>query len=249
MAKLMHFFPLTIFQSKVAVAEADRRLMTDAILEMSRNRVSQLNPGTAWTGDLNGHELLHNDPRFAKLFASFDQPLQEYLEVFKIDQKRVRLYFTRSWGTVFRRGDSTQAHSHMQSHISLVYYLSKPNGSSGIGFIDKEAPNQFAPNIFGPSMARAGILREMTQLNTQKVYVEPQQDDVLIFPSAALHEIPRSSSDQPRMSIACDIVATVLDSKGLEYMLPDPMHWKAVGARPAADLRMPVVPVPGTPGR
>lgn len=249
MAKLLHFFPLTIFQSKVSVEEAERQRMIEAILDMSRARKAQLTPGTAWTGDLNGYELLHNDPRFAKLFASFAKPLHEYLEVFKVDQARMKLYFTRSWGTVFRRNDSTQAHDHKQSHISLVYYLNKPGDSSGIGFIDKEAPNQFAPNLFGPSMVRAGILREMNQLNTQKVYVEPQQDDVLIFPSRALHEIPRSPSEGPRISIACDIVATVLDSSGLEYMLPDPAHWKAVAAQPAAGLRAPVVPIPGGPVR
>jgi uncharacterized protein (TIGR02466 family) len=249
MAKLMHFFPLTIFQTAVKVDEAERQRMVEAIIEMSRERVAQLQPGVAWTGDLNGHELLHNDPRFAKLFASFAQPLHEYLEVFKIDQKRMRLYFTRSWGTVFRRGDSTQAHDHKQSHISLVYYLNKPGDSSGIGFIDKEAANQFAPNIFGPSMARAGILREMNQLNTQKVYVEPQQDEVLIFPSRTLHEIPRSQSEVPRISIACDIVATVVDSTGLEYMLPDPIHWKAVGTKGAPEVRGPVVPLPGVRAR
>ncbi len=202
--------------------------MVDAIVEMGRVRMHQKAPGISWTGDLNGYELLHNDPRFAALFASFRQPLEDYLEVFRIDQKRMSLYFTRSWGTLSRRGDSTQAHGHMQSHISLVYYLKKPPDSSGISFIDKEAPNQFAPNLFNNTMAQAGILKEVQQINTQKIYVEPKEDDVLIFPSKVLHEIPRNQSDDLRVSIACDIVATVRDSAGLEYLLPQPGTWRAV---------------------
>ena len=227
MSKLFHLFPLTIFQSSVTLAPDERARLVEAIVEMARERVQQKRPGTSWTGDLNGYELLHNDPRFAALFASFAGPLHEYLELFRIDQQRMRLYFTRSWGTLSRRGDSTQAHGHLQSHISLVYYLSKPPDSSGISFIDKNAANQFAPNLFNPTMVAAGVLREVQQYNAQKIYLEPQQDDVLIFPSKALHEIPPNQSDGLRVSIACDIVATVRDSAGLEYLLPDLKHWKA----------------------
>ena len=49
---------------------------------------------------------------------------------------------------------------------------------------------------------------------------------MLIFPSNVLHEIPQNPSGSTRISIACDIVATVTDSTGLEYLLPDPATWK-----------------------
>ncbi len=228
MTKLFHLFPLTVFQSSVTPEPAERTAMIQAIVDMGQDRIRQKIPGTSWTGDLNGHELLHNDPRFAGLFARFAKPLHDYLEVFRIDQQKMRLHFTRSWGTLSRRGDSTQAHSHLQSHISLVYYLAKPADSSGISFIDKEAPNQFAPNLFNNTMVAAGVLREVQQFNAQKIYLEPQQDDVLIFPSRVLHEIPPNRSDGLRVSIACDIVATVRDSAGLEYLLPGPESWKPV---------------------
>ncbi len=228
MAKLVHLFPLTVFQSTVSPDADARARMVEAVVDMGRERVQQRAPGISWTGDLNGYELLHNDPRFASLFASFARPLNEYLELFRIDQQKMRLYFTRSWATLSRRGDSTQAHTHMQSHISLVYYLSKPADSSGISFIEKNAPNQFAPNLFNPAMVRSGVLREVQQYNTQKVYLEPKEDDLLIFPSKVLHEIPPNPSDGLRISIACDIVATVRDSSGLEYLLPGPESWRAV---------------------
>ncbi len=226
MPKLLHLFPLTVFQSSVTPEPDERQQMVQAIMEMSQTRIAQKKPGIMWTGDLNGYGLLHNDPRFARLFARFTQPLQDYLQVLSIDASRLKLHFTRSWGTMSRQGDSTQAHSHMQSHLSLVYYLLKPADSSGISFLNKTPPNQFAPNLFHPAVAGSGLVREPTPFNTQKVNLEPQQDDVLIFPSNVLHEIPQNPSGSTRISIACDIVATVTDSSGLEYLLPDPASWK-----------------------
>jgi len=228
MAKLIHIFPLSVFQSGITIEPDARMRMVDAVLEMGRDRLAQKGPGTMWTGDLNGHELLHNDARFVGLFAKFAQPLHEYLDFLRVDPAKVRLHFTRSWATISRGGDSTQAHSHMQSHLSLVYYLSKTSDSSGISFINKDPPNQFAPHLFGPHMVQHGVVRETQLFNSQKIYIEPQQDDVLIFPSRALHEVPPNRGSGVRISLACDIVVTVRNSAGLEYMMPDPQHWKAV---------------------
>lgn len=226
MPNLIHLFPLTVFQSSVSVAPDERQQMVKAIVEMGQNRLHQKTPGVSWTGDLNGYELLHNDPRFSTLFAKFQGPLNDYLELFHIDQNRVRLYFTRSWGTLSGHGDSTQAHRHVQSHISLVYYLKKPVDSSGISFVEKDAPNQFAPNLFNDAMLNAGVLKQYHQTNAQKIYIEPKEDEVLIFPSRALHEIPPNKSNAIRVSIACDIVITVRDSNALEFLLPDPATWR-----------------------
>lgn len=228
MARLFHLFPLSVFQSSIALDAAERARLVEAVVAMGQDRLAQTIPGTMWTGDLNGYELLHNDPRFAGMFAKFAQPLHEYLEFLRIDQQKVRLHYTRSWATLSRGGDSTQAHSHMQSHISLVYYLEKPADSSGIGFVNKDLPNQFAPHLFGPHMVQHGIVRETQMFNSQKIYLEPKQDDVMIFPSRALHEVPPNRSTGLRVSIACDIIATVRDSSGLEYMMPDPQNWKAI---------------------
>lgn len=228
MPNFIHLFPLTVFQTSVSVAPQERQRMVDAIIEMGQVRVNQNTPGVSWTGDVNGHELLHNDPRFQTLFAKFQQPLNDYLELFHLDRNRVQLYFTRSWGTLSGQGDSTRAHRHMQSHISLVYYLKKPSDSSGISFVSKEPPNQFAPNLFNDAMFKSGVLKKMQQSNALRIYIEPGEDDVLIFPSKAMHEIPLNQSKDPRVSIACDIVMTLQDSSRLEFLLPDPASWRAL---------------------
>jgi uncharacterized protein (TIGR02466 family) len=228
MSNVINVFPLSIFQDTVTVEPAERARMVDAILDMGTRKMQQ-SPGAAWTGDLNGYDFLHNDPRFADLFAKFAAPLGRYLDLFQLERSRIDLYYTRSWGTISRRGESTQAHTHEQSHISLVHYLKKPEGSSGISFVDRDAPNQFAPNLFNERMVRFGVLKEIQQYNALKFYLEPAQDDVLIFPSKASHSVAINRSDEPRISIAVDIVITVRDSEGLEYLLPSLDMWKRVG--------------------
>jgi uncharacterized protein (TIGR02466 family) len=228
MSKVINLFPLSVLHDSIRIDVAERDRLVDAIMDMGRRKLQQ-SAGAAWTGDLNGYDFLHNDPRFQDLFAKFTDPLGRYLDLFGLERSRIDLYYTRSWGTISRRGESTQAHTHMQSHISLVYYLKKPPGSSSIQFTETDAPNEFAPNLFHERMLRFGILKEIQQYNARRVFLDPVEGDVLIFPSKAPHAIGVNQSDEPRISIAVDIVLTVRDSEGLEYLLPSLETWKRVG--------------------
>lgn len=226
MPKAINAFPLTLFQDAVEIDEAYRAALCQAILEMGEQKIQQT-PGSSWTGDTNGREFLHKDPRFEALFAKFAEPLARYLEMLRIDRDKISLYYTRSWGTISTAGQMTQPHSHIQAHLSLVYYLRKPADSSGISFIENDVPNQFAPNLFHETMYRAGILKEIRQLNARTINLNPGQGEVVIFPSKAIHTIAPNNSASPRISIAVDILATVKETKGLEYVLPDPNTWSA----------------------
>ena len=227
MPKIINAFPLTVFQDSVTMDPAYRAELCQAILAMESQKIQQT-PGSSWTGDTNGREFLHNDPRFDKLFASFSEPLARYLEMLRIDLDKITLYYTRSWGTVSVRGQAIQPHNHVQAHLSLVYYLQKPADSSGISFTENDVPNQFAPNLFRESMLEAGVLKEIQQLNARTINLNPGQDDLLIFPSKAFHTVTPNSSTTPRISIAVDLLTTVKDPTGLEYVLPEPDTWKAV---------------------
>ena len=77
-------------------------------------------------------------------------------------------------------------------------------------------------------MVRSEILREIQQLNAVTVNLNPSEGDVLVFPSKTTHAIVPNKGDEPRISIAVDIVITVKDSKGLEYLLPNLDTWKAM---------------------
>jgi uncharacterized protein (TIGR02466 family) len=227
MSEVVNLFPLTLYRDAIVIEAEQRIAMIEAILDMAANS-STPRPGRSWTGDVKGYESLHNDPRFAALFARFSDPITKYIEMLGVNREKIEVYYTRSWGTISRGGEKIHLHSHKQSHISLVYYLKKPAGSSGISFMDYDAPNEFAPNIFHESMVRSEILREIQQLNAVTVNLNPSEGDVLLFPSKTTHAIVPNKGDEPRISIAVDIVITVKDSKGLEYLLPSLDTWKAM---------------------
>ena len=225
---VINAFPLTIYQDAVVVEPAARDRMVDVILAMEPQTIQQT-PGSSWTGDTNGHEFLHNEEAFRPLFESFRGPIVRYLETLRLNPGKLRLYYTRSWGTVSRDREAVRPHSHAQAHLSLVYYLKKPPGSSGITFMDNDVPNQFAPNLFNESMLDSGVLTEIQHLNAQRIYLDPSEGDVLLFPSKTVHAVTPNRGGEPRISIAADLVATVGDSRGLEYVLPDLGTWRAVG--------------------
>lgn len=135
--------------------------------------------------------------------------------------------YTRSWATLSQGKERIKEHSHAQSHISLVYYLKKPADSGGLTFVNNDPPNQIAPQIFNPRMSRFGILRKADLANTTAANLNPEEGEVVIFPSKTRHRTQPNEGVESRISIAADIVLTVKNSAGLEHLLPDLDRWQA----------------------
>ncbi len=224
MPDIVNAFPLSIYRSPMALDPQARAGMIDAIFEMG-GRESQKAEGITWTGDVNGHGFLHRDPRFRAAFESFSEHLAAYLESLKVDGGQLRLYYTRAWATISRSREQIRPHRHLQSHISLVYYLLKPERSGGITFIDWDAPNQFAPQLFRPENQRHRLFTDLNIGNAQSLTVGPREGDVLIFPASTHHATEPNLSPEPRLSISVDVLATARNPDALNFLLPDPERW------------------------
>jgi uncharacterized protein (TIGR02466 family) len=224
MADIVNAFPLSIYRNTLAIDPQVKAAMVETVLAMGRTP-SRKAKGRTWTGDINGFGFLHQDHRFAELFGAFPGHLRQYLNFLQIDPDKLHLYYTRSWATVSQGRESIAPHRHRLSHISLVYYLKKPENSGGIRFIDADAPNQFAPYLFREEMLEQGVVKKPTLANTRAITLQPKEDDVWIFPSMVEHATEPNLSPEPRLSIAIDIVTTIKDSDTLEFMLPDLDRW------------------------
>ncbi len=227
MPDIVNAFPLSIYRSPMDLDPQARAGMIDAVFEMGGGELRKAE-GLTWTGDVNGYGFLHQDSRFGAAFEGFARHLAAYLESLKIDGGRLRLYYTRSWATISRAREQIRPHRHLQAHISLVYYLLKPENSGGITFIDWDAPNQFAPQLFRPENQRQGLFTDLSFANAQSLTVGPREGDVLIFPSTIHHATEPNLSPEPRLSISVDILATVRDPDALNFLLPDPERWTPV---------------------
>jgi hypothetical protein len=64
-------------------------------------------------------------------------------------------------------------------------------------------------------------------LTWNRVQLDADEDDILIFPSKTLHGTASSNSDEPRISLSADISAMLRDSNGHETMMPHFSNWRS----------------------
>ena len=181
---------------------------------------------TAWLGDTSGHEFLFDVPEFAPLFEKIAAAVRAYADGMGIQSERLNFYFQRSWATVSREGQRIFEHAHLQSHISFAYYLQKPIDGGGIYFSVAEHPNELAEGLFTLQKSDVGILSPTGNSRAMnRSYLEPDEDEIVIFPSKTLHSTAPNMTTTPRISISADVVLTLKDSGGHESLMPPVDRW------------------------
>lgn len=229
MPEIFNCFPLTVFKDSLGLPEDYRHRLGERVVEAwatgSKDGQDRRN---AWTGDRNGAECLHHDPEFQDLFRSLGGRLHRYLAALSVESDRLDMFITRAWGTLSERGQSIRRHRHNQSHISLVYYPLKAEGTGNLVFHDAEPANEFTPGLFEPHALAQGLLTSSNILNSEMVNLPVVEDDVVIFPSKAYHATEPNETDRPRVSISADVVVALKDAAGIEYVMPPVRHWRSV---------------------
>lgn len=230
MPEVLNCFPLTVFKDRLGLEAGYRRRLGDFIAESYRLGVKtgQSNRA-AWTGDKNGWEFLHEEAEFAPLFKAMNVSLRAYLDMLSINADRVTLHYTRSWGTVSERGQSIRRHRHNQSHISVVYYPVKAENTGNLIFHMPDPLNELSPGLFEPHAIKQGLLKTSTPLNSELVDLSVAEDDIVIFPSKTFHGTDPNDTDGERISIAVDVVLSLNNATGVEYLLPPVDRWRDAG--------------------
>jgi uncharacterized protein (TIGR02466 family) len=243
MSRFIHLFPLSVYRDKIVLDEAYKRQLVELILAMEAAADRSDKPAhSAWLGDTQGFEFLFQRPEFMRLFRQISQKVRDYSAALGINNRLIDFCYQRSWATVTRRGERINQHAHEQSNISFAYYLQKPRGSGGISFITDNHPNEFSRGIFSPSKESLGFIDTPSMLTWNHVNLDPEEDDIVIFPSKTLHATLPNDVEEPRISISADITALLRDSRGHETMMPHFSQWRsfddfleqsAVGQAPA----------------
>ena len=224
MSQITNMFPLTIYKDKVEIDESYRKQLIDKVLEMGQYDIRK-SPDIGWTGDVHNFDFLHLDPLFRDLFQAFGKPLLGYIERLGVDPEKIELYYTRSWATICKQNQSIPVHSHMQSHITFAYYLLKPKNSGGIVFSHINPPNEFSPNMFNSQMFENKIFKEDNVFNAKAGLLDPEEGDIVIFPSKTRHQTQDNKTPNVRMSMAADIVVTLREHANVEFLMPNIANW------------------------
>lgn len=216
-------FALSVYREPLQLDVAYTEKLCQRILEMERP-----NPEaeSAWLGDTAGFEFLFRDADFTELFTKIADSVRNYTELLGLNNDKLAFYFQRSWATVSREGQRIFEHTHQQSHLSFAYYLRKPVDSGGIYFSVAEHPNEFAAGLFTLSKEEMNVIKTPGDRTLNRIYVEPEEGEMLIFPSKTLHSTAPNMTKDPRISISADVVVTLKDSSGHETLMPAIENWQ-----------------------
>jgi uncharacterized protein (TIGR02466 family) len=225
-ASFIELFSLSVFRKQLTLTEEYRDELCRTILEMESHRRS-VDSETAWLGDAAGFEFLFGEPKFEELFAQIGDAIKGYTQELGLNNDRLAFYYQRSWATVSREGQRIFEHAHLQSHLSFAFYLKKPADGGGIYFSVAQHPNEFAEGLFTLSKEELGIIAKPGPRTLNRVYVEPREGEILIFPSKTLHSTSPNMTTEPRISISADVVVTLEESRGHETLMPPVEKWQS----------------------
>ena len=125
--KILNFFPLSILHDQINLSDKKKNSLLDEVKDMKNNSKNS-NPkpdDRSWTGDTQGYEFIHKNPKFSDFFSELKNKINLYLDFLKIDKNQIETYIQRSWVTISCGKEAIAEHQHLQSHLSFAYYLKK----------------------------------------------------------------------------------------------------------------------------
>ena len=227
--KILNFFPLSILQDQINLSDEKKNSLINEAKDMKNN--SQ-NPGhkekdASWTGDTQGHEFIHKNPKFDIFFSELKKKIDLYLDFLKIDKNQIEPFIQRSWVTISTGKEAISNHKHLQSNLSFVYYLKKNPEDSNFVVYDEAYRNEFIPGLFtSKTLIEKKVIKAMSISTATNINVGVKENDILLFPSKTLHSTQRNKSNIERISISGDITFLSRDSNLLEHLIPNYENWK-----------------------
>ena len=141
--------------------------------------------------------VLEKYPKTKKILLNIFTSLAEEV----IGYKKREYAITTSWFTLCNRGEGSQLHYHKNSFWSCVYYYQEeyPEGTGNILFNN---PNTEKFDFYFSS----NDIVKLNNINSLAIYVPPQPNLLLVFPSYLQHQVLKHNNDASRSSLAFNIV-------------------------------------------
>lgn len=219
------WFPLAIYFEDLDEASTHRDAMAAAARELARAHGRRnTNLEAAWTGDVNGVQVLHEDPRFAWITAQVERHCVRYLRALGYHLEHMALYFQRSWPIISAPGQRVYRHSHPNADLSAVYYVVAPPEGGTLKLFDRAEHNAFSDGLLGASTE----LLSANPLTYGSVSYEPKAGRLLLFPSKTPHAVTTNAAEGERISLSFDIALTMRPAETNpvhEFLRPAPERW------------------------
>lgn len=202
------WFALPVFYEQVPESAA---VIADALPHLFRvsagkTKFQPLVTGNAYSGS-NAPDLsqyLFKVPELRSLFEMINVRANEFALALGIDLEREHIYMGRSWVNILERGGKVEAHNHVASTFSGVFYLQVPEPGGALRFTDPKQPLRRDPHLAGPP----------TPFSVGHVDYPARDGLLLLFPGYAMHGmLDANPSDTPRVSLSFDYFSVSLNGQ------------------------------------
>ena len=187
-SEILPVFPTFVWKLQLRRSLSDR--INHNVLAKLASVLETLSPGQGWQSDPNWHAL----PELAGLVACVDHSAAGVLRFLHVAHTGFEI--TGCWVSVNTRGAAHRVHTHPNNFLSCVYYVQTQPGADTINFHDP----RIQTSIIRPPVT------QLTGENTDQAVVQVQDGMLLFFPAWLPHSVDANSSDQPRISVSCNVM-------------------------------------------
>lgn len=193
--KIYNLFPVPIFQYKIENYQEINQELLNYILELQKkNKIGNTHSNRGGWHSPN-FDLVNEGPPI-NFINKFKDLLKHIIssdmgwEYIPNKQRIVAM-----WAIINKKNSFNVMHNHQNCYLSASYYVRKPEDSGDITFFDpKEAKTYRFPKI-----------EKYTEYSTEIVTIEPEEGDLLIFPSYLYHAVGENLSDDNRVVVSFNI--------------------------------------------
>ena len=135
-----------------------------------------------------------------KVPKKFIQNIQKFLQ--KVIEDEIgweyitnKVKIISMWSIINNKNSFNIKHNHPNSYLSAAYYVKAPKNSGNINFYDtKEQKNIRSPKV-----------KKFTDISAVVSSLEPEEGDLLLFPSYLYHAVEENLSDNNRIVISFNV--------------------------------------------
>ena len=169
------------------------------------------------TGDNTGDYEIYKEPEFLWLNQEIFKHSCIYLESLGVDIETVKIYASKAWPVIMKKGSYVPKHRHQNATLSCVYYLQSDDNETGrLTLHASHSEMDFLPLKFTPNGS-----------SYNKCFYPAVPGRLIIFPSTLNHEVEVYSGEKERYSLSYDLMVITKDStnSNAEYVIHDPSKW------------------------
>ena len=216
-------FPTLIYKDNVPCPPEHWHGMIKFCEEFYAKNKEEIEDHGNFTGDqdIPRYFLLHKTPIFYWLNAQMAAAVRKYLsgicrKTDDGDDYEHDIFFQKSWPNVCRTEDGGNPdHLHKGSHFSGIYYLRTGGEGGTLTLNDESYMNHLPLNVHD---------------DLCQYHLDPEDGDLIIFPSNILHRVTDFYGVDFRASIVYDIfvTSTIEVDHNYENVVTSPHHWVQV---------------------